>query len=113
MATHRLRFYFDPGSGICLWSGNDAARARFGYPVEAQSLPLTPPLVSRTNDLCSQVDETIRAGDRGSPSPWSHGRWVRFNADAQALLALLRVELGPEFEVIDESATDRDRGLGE
>lgn len=26
-ATYRIRFFFDHGSGICLWSGNDALLA--------------------------------------------------------------------------------------
>ena len=37
----KLRLAFDPGSGICLWSTNEAARARYGYPVDHSQLPLT------------------------------------------------------------------------
>ena len=40
MAKYTLRYSFDPGSGICLWSDNDAAQSKWGYPVEIRSLGL-------------------------------------------------------------------------
>jgi hypothetical protein len=40
MATYHLRYFFDPGAGICLWSSNDAARQKFDYPVDARDLPV-------------------------------------------------------------------------
>jgi hypothetical protein len=38
--TLRLRYFFDAGSGTCLWSGNSAAEACFGYAVDMDDLPL-------------------------------------------------------------------------
>ncbi|HEV2461879.1 MAG TPA: hypothetical protein VGS80_26275, partial [Ktedonobacterales bacterium] len=35
---YRIRFFFDYGSGICLWAGNALTRERFGYPIEAEHL---------------------------------------------------------------------------
>ena len=38
--TYLIRFSFDPGSGVCLWAKNEAAREKFGYPIEHWELPL-------------------------------------------------------------------------
>lgn len=38
---YELRFFFDFGSGICLWSKNEAARVEYGYPVDHQKLPIS------------------------------------------------------------------------
>jgi hypothetical protein len=35
-----LRFFFDAGSGVCLWAYDAEAKARFGYPVEAEMLDI-------------------------------------------------------------------------
>src|SRR5262249_23851793 len=39
-AKYRFRYFFDPGSGCCLWSDNEASRERFGYPVDLDRLDL-------------------------------------------------------------------------
>jgi hypothetical protein len=70
MATNRLRNFFDPGGGICLWSANDAARERFGYPVEARSLPLTENTWRRVAYLCAWYDTSIDWRYPPHASPW-------------------------------------------
>lgn len=44
---YKLRYFFDFGSGICLWAANDAARDHFGYPVDSSKLPITSTLMHR------------------------------------------------------------------
>lgn len=44
---YRLRYFFDFGSGICLWAANDAARDDFDYPVHSSKLPITSTLMQR------------------------------------------------------------------
>jgi hypothetical protein len=102
---YRLRYFFDPGGGICLWSANDAARERFGYPVKARSLPLTENTWRRVAYLCAWYDTSIDWRYPPDPSPWEGSERKRFNNEAQNLLARLRKELGPEFEIADESGT--------
>jgi hypothetical protein len=105
MATYRLRFFFDPGGGICLWAGNDAARERFGYPIDARSLSLPENTWRRVYYLCSWYDTTIDWNYPPDPSPWDTAERDRFRQEAQNLLTQLRVQLGAEFEIVDESGT--------
>lgn len=105
MPTYRLRYFFDPGGGICLWSANDAARERFGYPIDTRSLPLRENTWRRAAYLCSWHDTSIDWDYPADLSPWDASERERFNVEAQRLLALLREQLGREFEITDESAT--------
>ncbi|MFC6661259.1 hypothetical protein [Deinococcus multiflagellatus] len=46
---YRLRFFFDTGSGICLWAGDPATEARYGLAVDPQTLPSHPNWWPRPN----------------------------------------------------------------
>jgi hypothetical protein len=105
MPAYQLRYFFDPGAGICLWSGNDAAEARYGYPIDARSLPLPENTWRRVWYLCSWYDTSIDWNYPPDPSPWDAAERERFNNEAQPMLAQLRKQLGPEFEIVDESGT--------
>jgi hypothetical protein len=101
--TYRLRFFFDAGGGICFWAGNDAARARYGYPIDTDSLPLSPDVTLLANALCERFDASVDWDNPAGPSPWSAAEWGRFGAETRAFLETVRGQLGPDFEVIDES----------
>jgi len=60
MEIYKLRFSFDPGSGICLWSENELARDRFGYPVELDSLEISPSVKKRAEELIARFHDLIR-----------------------------------------------------
>jgi hypothetical protein len=102
-ALYQLRYFFDPGSGICLWCANDAAREQFGYPVDLRDLPL-PEIVRRRGYFVLAWYDTF-ADWSGSPqaAQWQQCEWEAFRNAAQELLALLRTHLGFEFELVDES----------
>lgn len=108
MAKYRLRFFFDAGGGICLWAGNDAARERFDYAIVPSSLPIPENTWRRMIYLCSWYDTSIDWNYPPDPSPWSEEERARFEDEAHKLLALLREQLGPDFEIIDESRTSLD-----
>ncbi len=96
-----LRFFFEWG-GDCLWSANDAARERFGYPVNLSDLPIPEDLrveLLRAEE-CFQTsyDENDPAGS----SPWTKKELSDFNRLKDDLLARLRIALGPTFEIRDE-----------
>lgn len=93
-----LRFFFDAGSGICLWSGNDAARERFDYPVELDDLPLSEETREAAAALLARYDAQFNWDDPASDGADD----PQFNAAARAVLERIRAELGPEFEVRDE-----------
>jgi len=97
-----LRFFFDPGSGICLWAGNDAAREQFGYAVAASSLPIPDNLHREIEGACSDFNTSIDWANPAGPSPWSPTERAAFDARADQLLSHVRLALGPPFEVRDE-----------
>ena len=61
-----LRFFFDAGSGVCLWAYDDAAKARFGYPVESSDLEIPQALRNEIEQLITDYDDTFPWDDPGS-----------------------------------------------
>ncbi len=105
MSQYRFRYFFDAGSGTCLWSANEAAKQRFGYPVESNSLPLPENIGRRLVYLTAWYDTSIDWNYPPDPSPWDESELARFNSEAQRMLALVREQLGSDFEIVDESGT--------
>jgi hypothetical protein len=103
MAQYQLRLFFDPGAGTCLWAGNDAARERFGYAVDASTLPMSMNTGRRVLYLCAWYDTSINWEYPPDPSPWDDAEWERFRAEVRRVLMALREQLGPEFDIVDES----------
>lgn len=104
MPRYVLRYFFDPGSGICLWSGNDAARERFDYPVQLPDLGLPENLLRRALYVMAWYDTSLDWSYPPNPSPWSASERARFHETSQALLSALRQQLGSGFEIRDESS---------
>ena len=61
-----LRFFFDAGSGICLWAYDAEAKARFGYPVESEMLDIPAELRAQIEQLVTDYDDTFPWDDPGS-----------------------------------------------
>jgi hypothetical protein len=99
---YKFRYFFDPGSGVCLWSGDDGTRERFDYPVESRKLPLSGNLQRRLDYVVAWYDTAINWDYPPDPSPWSDEEWTRFRGETDALLGALRQALGPDFEIVDE-----------
>ena len=104
MARYALRFYFDPGSGNCLWSACAASRERFGYPVSARQLPLPRATRERIAQLVDWYDTSVDWEYPAGPSLWDAAEAERFARAARHLLSVLRVQLGPDFVIHDELA---------
>ena len=103
---YKLRYFFDFGSGGCLWSANDAANEHFGnYPVGICKLPISRTLEMRIQFVLSWHDTFLNWDNVPQPSQWSDREVKQFRAAAQEVLHLLREELGPNFEIVDESKT--------
>ena len=105
MAKHHLRYFFDPRAGICLWSSNDAARQTFDYPFDARDLSLPETTQRRLLFFAAWYDTSIDWNYPPDPSPWDEAERQRFNTEVQRRLATLRVQLGPDFEIEDQSKT--------
>lgn len=97
-----LRYFFDAGSGCCLWSANSHALERFGYAVGPEHLGLTADLSDRYRQLCSWFDTSLDWADPTARSPWSEEDERRFGAAATDMLRDLSQELGSEFFIADE-----------
>src|SRR5262245_37602511 len=102
MARYRLRFFFDPGAGICLWSAYEAAHERFGYTVDVHSLPLSDETRDRAPYCVEGFDSSLNWEDAGGPSPWGEAENEHFQEEVRRLLVLLRQQLGAEYEVVQE-----------
>lgn len=102
-ARYRVRFTFDTGSGICLWSANDAARHRFGYPVDLDQLSLPESVRRRGAFVMAWFDTFLDWESPSEASRWLAREEASFHAAAQELLALFREHLGTDFEIVDES----------
>jgi hypothetical protein len=101
MEIYKLRFSFDPGSGIRLWSENDLARDSFGYPVELDGLEITPSVKKRAEEQIARFDTSLDWSDPAGPSLWSGLEREHFLADAAGLLRSLQECLGAGFEIQD------------
>ena len=104
MSRYIFRYFFDPGSGICLWSDNDAAREKFDYAVELSKLGLPDNFLRQAIHLTAWYDTSLDWSNPPNPSPWPESEFVRFHEASQKFLSMLRQELGPDFEIRDESS---------
>jgi hypothetical protein len=102
-AAYRIRFFFDWGSGTCLWSANDAARQAFDYPIDPGKLPLSAETIDRIGRMCAWYDKALNWDYPPDPGPWRQDECDRFNGQSALLLESIRRELGADFDVIDES----------
>ncbi len=101
MTIYKLRLAFDPGSGICLWAANDAARDRFGYPIDHWQLPLGENTRRWLDYLIAWFDTSI---DWASPTDgndhWTEAELRRFQGAKQRGFELIQQELpAGQFEL--------------
>lgn len=99
----KLRYFFDAGSGICLWSGDDAAREAYGYPVELENLQLSKDIIALGNDLIKRYDASVNWKHPEVSTAWPESESRVFLEDSKKFYLLLSNELTPQFEVIDET----------
>jgi hypothetical protein len=98
---YQLRYMFDAGSGVCLWSENTPAQSEFGYAVEHWELPLSENSKRYLDYLISWFDISIDwANPAAAGSFWGAEQQALFTLATDKGLQLLRQELGHGFEVI-------------
>lgn len=81
-----------------MWSGNDAAREKFGYPVFLEDLGLT----DETLQLGKLIVKRIQNEEAIKSLGYEVEPYVRFDDDANEFLSRVREELGADFEILDE-----------
>ncbi len=97
-----VRLMFEWGGG-CLWPGDDAARAAYGFgPIEDQLL-LSPDTRRQLAEMSTWHD-TSRDWDYAAfpqhPSPWPSAEWHRFERAVVEMQSVLRGELGESFDLV-------------
>lgn len=103
--TLRLRYFFDAGSGVCLWAGNDQAADQYGYAIDVEALPLSGNTRYWLRHLIAWYDTSLDWDNPGSAEgPWPEDEKRRFAQAARRGLDLLRQELPPpRYAVQDET----------
>jgi hypothetical protein len=100
-AKRSIRLAFEWGGG-CLWPGDDEARSAFGFGPLESLLPITPAMHQRLSEM-SSWHETSRDIDYAAfsqhPSAWTASEQNRFERMVVEVIAQLRTELGPSYEV--------------
>lgn len=110
-----LRFFFDYGSGGCLWSGNDAAYEKFDVGTldaethdfdenvtEEARIQLPKPIKQKVLYLDQLFCESLNWDDPGGPSLWNNDQWEDFLQMAHKLHTEISEYLGNDFEIIYE-----------
>ncbi len=96
---YRIRFQFSYSTGTCFWPENNAARERYGYPIEPDELPLTPRTIAALNDLNVRYDASLDWDDPGGPPLWADAQWQQFYARARQVARQVRDELGATYQI--------------
>jgi hypothetical protein len=109
LGDHRLmalvfRFFFDPGSGTCLWSASKEAEALYDYPVDHHLLPISGELKQRLDWLVQEFDTDYDWENPPGKGKWSDEQRDAFWRRVDENLAMLRRELAAsEYEFRDET----------
>jgi hypothetical protein len=102
MSKYTFRYFFDYGSGVCLWSANETTSRRFNYPVKITQLPVSDKLEKLTEQLIAQYDTSLDWTDPGGKSLWNERQWQQFDRAANELFELIQEELTNDFTIINE-----------
>ena len=100
MAQYKLKFMFDWGSGVCVWSADLATEEHLGsYPIETSHLPISRELVNLLNELIILYDTALNWDDPRSALLWDKTQQILFEEKANFAYKQLCVELGSDYEV--------------
>lgn len=100
MAQCELKFMYDWGSGVCVWSADAAAKKQFGtYPIETAKLPISQELVNLLNKLIAQHDTALNRDDPGGALLWDKMQQAIFEEESKSAYKQLCIELGSDYKV--------------
>ena len=100
MATYKLKFMFDWGSGVCLWSTNQAARTKFNdYPILISNLPVSDKMKNELEYLIGLHDEALNWDEPNGDLLWNENQIDEFLKSAQRAYDRLCKELGSDYEI--------------
>ena len=90
---------FDWGSGVCIWSVNDEANKKYGYPVSSESLPVTQELIDELNALIEKHDEALDWNCPQNGLVWDKAEQMKFAENTVKVFNKLCIELGDDYHV--------------
>ncbi len=97
----KLKFMFDWGSGVCIWSGNEAAKTEFGtYPIRSHELPISNSLIKELDDLIELYDTSLNPEDPRE-LVWNMSQIKAFCSAAMQTYEHLYAELGTDYYEIE------------
>lgn len=100
MPKYKMKFMFDWGSGVCLWSANKAAKERFhDYPIFISKLPVSETLKAELEHLIHWHDEALNWDEPNGDLLWSNEQIEIFLETAKKVFHCLCDELGADYEV--------------
>ena len=89
MQKYKLKYMFDWGSGVCLWSANEVATKRFqDYPVSTSQLPISDKLKIELEHLIAWHDEALNWGEPNSDLLWNDKQVEEFLGAAKKSISL-------------------------
>lgn len=103
MNKYKINYFFDSGSGICLWSADINTENAYGYAIEFDSIPLSSNTIKWLKYLIAWFDTAIDWTNPGEKiSRWTVHEEFRFQLAFQKGLKLLQLDLDPDlYEVSD------------
>lgn len=100
MAKYKMKYWFEWG-GTCLWSANDAANEKFGYPVDEGELPISGKLKNFLRYLQAYHNNMMDWDNAPDVSPWwTEEDTIMFDKKKKFAYAQLCQELGDDYEII-------------
>jgi len=98
--TYKLKFMFDWGSGVCLWSANKKAEERFGdYPIPCSELPVSLDLKKKLERLIEWHDEALNWNEPSGDLLWNDAQVNDFLLVAKDLYQELCDEMSDNYEI--------------
>jgi hypothetical protein len=100
-----LKALLDAGSGHLVWASNDAARARWDYPVDHFDLPIPVALARRVQELVDRQAQDV-PGVAAVDRPFEPEERQQFLRECRRVVADLRRALGPAYTIEDRFDLD-------
>lgn len=99
MAVYEMKYMYDWGSGVCLWSTNDNAREKYGYPVFADDLPVSDELKDEIRYMTDKHDEALNWHCPNDDLLWNDEQTAAFKQEARKLYNRICLELGGDYYI--------------
>ena len=93
----KLRYFFD-WSGDYLWSADEQAHDRFGYPADVDRMPFS----AETRKMAREIGGLFVEFSGMTDGDQRAKREAEFRTAGEALYERIVAELGPDFTVLNE-----------